>query len=260
MSALRYPSSMGTVSVSKSANVRVESLSKLYLDGKSRVEQGATVICGVSLNNKQFTSDYLGRLIREFRTHQNPLILMVTDGPARHNYAALGLRNSALVAQRRNIHRCLRRAIEGHIENGSYQGPPIAVLNWSVVRRHPEFRSQLRHLCKLAQSHSIFRQEIDAVSAPALLSLSAYHRLSNHLDKFPSENQLRKSAYYFLEECAFLLAAPALLGVPDAVYAYHRRWQIFERLLLGQFDGIERQRLSLYLPAAGRSTEVDSES
>lgn len=52
---------------------------------------------------------------------------------------------------------------------------------------------------------------------------------------------------YLLEELAFVIASPQIFNVSKTAYIYHKKWQIFEKLVNGAFDGIIREQTGFIL-------------
>tara|TARA_Y100000310_G_scaffold302122_1_gene339170 strand:- start:1134 stop:1358 length:225 start_codon:yes stop_codon:yes gene_type:complete len=61
------------------------------------------------------------------------------------------------------------------------------------------------------------------------------------------EDAIKIGVVYLLEEIAFVLASPSIFKVSKTAYIYHNRWQIYEDLVNGKYDGKARRDIGFLL-------------
>jgi len=228
----------------------------------ARREQMLIPIC---LNNGYYTRERVFNLLLFASRTSKQVSVFFTDGPAKHNYLAIGKTEREA---RRECHRHLNR-LRNHCHaalariNGDRQTNElfeVSFVDWDSIYQARAFQREYRHLLRLYQADERFREDVRQTTHEVLRKkVAPLEKL--HLQQLSMNSVVEMAVHYSLEELAFLttygtcrefkaheLADEANEGQPKPfVYVYYQRWQVFERLVEGLYDGINRQEIGFYI-------------
>lgn len=190
------------------------------------LKEKGTFIVGISPGNNYFNEGTVSKIINFIRENGCHPLFMVTDGPSFHNFRAL---NYSIESAKRNARRQGLKLKGLCIQCGAL---PKEILDWDEVYKNADFKESLRDLTELFQDSESFRY--DVLEATSLF-------LKSRIKGVISEDQKKTASNYLLEELSFLLSANQILGIESTSYLYHREWPVFEKLVNGEYDQIQRE-------------------
>lgn len=196
--------------------------------GSEVVQNGGSVIIGMSLGNGYFTEANLTRLFRFLKSQNSEIYLLVMDKPSEHNYRALGYSEGQIIQNIKRKSAKIFRALEGALEQADYPVDRFHFVSWDSIRMANAYQTARSALESQYANNETFRKDVRS-------AVSAY--LSSKLKGAAMSEEKHASAdQYLLEELAFLTCSQQLLGRNELAYLYHREWPIFELLITGKYD------------------------
>ena len=61
------------------------------------------------------------------------------------------------------------------------------------------------------------------------------------------EKNIDEAVLYLLEELSFVLSCHLIYGAEKTAYLYHKNWEIYEKIIAGEYDGKMRENFRLVL-------------
>ena len=197
-----------------------------------------SAIIGISLGNSYFTYETITNLILFCTENFQKTSVLINDLPAIHNYLALGYdKKKAMKKARLNgnrVRNLLKRVLS------DLNSDSVRILDWEKdIFSTPAFESAYSSLLSLYFKKESFFNSVRQTSLQVLLPKTK--------DGFVSQQALDEAAHYLLKELAFLQASPSILSSQTMSYVYHTAWPVYEKLIVGFFDGEIRSKLRFVL-------------
>jgi tRNA-dependent cyclodipeptide synthase len=198
--------------------------------GGSETGQKDISIVGISMLNPHFTPENIALAAADAQRHAREVCFMLPDLPAEHTLAGYGyLPDEARKSARRKF-----RTLEKHCRAamaGALSGTG-RVVRWGEFHSRPEYTAMLAHMNTLYANNAAFGEDVRGVTA-SVYAESAYPMKR---PMTPAE-QVEAGRHFLLQELAFILGSPVILGVETTEYAYHRDMPILDRLVAGGYAG-----------------------
>jgi len=183
----------------------------------------------MSCGNPYFSKKRISNLIRLLDEKFSNCIICILplDGPARHNYRALGMKDEDIPAFQRKKGNQIRNSVKSLIE-GEFP-PYIEIQDSSIEAQGEQFMASLHQLTLLFRQNGQFRESIKSATSDYLNSIRHQPKWSNYQ---PVAHSVDIATEYHLEELALFLTLP-----PDRenIVIYHRPWPILKGLIDGSF-------------------------
>lgn len=215
--------------------------SDVFQTGMSVLRRRGHVLVAICLNNGYYKRSRIEKLLQVAASLSPEVTVFFTDGPAVHNYLALGRSESYALKQTRKQYHQLRNACDETIAR-LHGLASFRFIDWASVYARTDYRTTYSELLELYNTNHRFRHEVRQATQAVL----ARHQSNRDL-----EAAVDIGILYSLEELAFLSCYDAMAlelvrptsGDPQFAYIYHLRWDILERLANGVYDGIKRPNL-----------------
>jgi len=197
-----------------------------------------TAIIGISLGNSYFTYETITNLLLFCTENFQETSVLINDIPAIHNYLALAYdKKKAMKKARLNgnpVRNLLKRVLS------DLNCDSVRILDWEKdIFSTPSFESAYSSLLSLYFKKELFFNSVRQTTLQVLLP-----KTNNGL---VSQQALDEAVHYLLKELAFLQASPTILSSQTTSYVYHDSWPIYEKLIVGFFDGEIRSKLRFVL-------------
>jgi tRNA-dependent cyclodipeptide synthase len=184
----------------------------------------STVLLGASPFNPEFTPkrlrEHLAWATQKWRVH-----VLLAGVETSYRLIDAGDEPRAAVRRVIRVTHEMRCAARRGLDESGYSDPDRHIHVWTKLAESARYR-ELRGIAMRAyQERPAFRKIVQSQLISAL-------QTSFHRD--PTQAELEHSAPYILAETPLLVDAPAILGVPDVMFVYHRGVDICHAL----FDGI----------------------
>lgn len=208
----------------------------VFRTGLRVLMRGGTVLLAICLNNGYYKRPRIEKLIQAAIGLSPRVTIFFTDGPAKHNYMALGRTKQYALRQTRKQHHQLMNACRAAIEWIRATKPDVSIdfIDWADVYAREDYRQTFSALQALYEGSAEFRIDIREAT---------HEVLSRSRSEENAKTIIDVGVLYSLEELAFLLVFENMVGEKSGVrsedfaYLYYLRWEIFERLVNGQYDG-----------------------
>lgn len=244
----------------------IDAVSPLFVRGNQMIMRRERMLLPICLNNGYYTREQVSNLLHFASRNSKQVSIFFTDGPARHNYLAIGKTEKEA---RRECHRHLNRlrnhchAAIAKVNADSELSTPFSVtfIDWKTIYTSSLFQNEYHRLLTLYQQNECFRDDVRLTTHEVLRKKVAvpFHELC--LQKFRMNSIVNIAVHYSLEELAFLMTyakyedfqaftpAENSDGAPlrPFVYVYYQRWHVFERLAEGFYDRITHPEIGFYL-------------
>lgn len=206
--------------------------------GLAIVQSKGAALIWMSAGNSYFKEDVVQRLLERCSSIFSAVYVMAPEAPAEHTYRGMGY--DAREARRKaqlNANLLMNRARRAH---EALHRENIFLMDWSDdIERHPEYLSSLREIEELYDSSEAFRSDALRTTMQVIAK-----RLKPGAS---AEEGAKVAVKYLLEEFAFICASTRIFGVERIAYVYHRDWEIFRKLVAGEYDGKLRSHLGFVI-------------
>jgi tRNA-dependent cyclodipeptide synthase len=187
------------------------------------------LILPMSCGNPYFSKKRISNLICVLDEKFSDCIIRILplDGPARHNYRALGMKDEDIAAYQRKKGNQIRNSVKAAIK-AEFQ-PLIEIQDSSIEAQGDGFMANLHRLILLFGQNGQFRESIKLATCDYLNSIRHQPKWSNYQAVADSVDVATE---YHIEELALFLTLP-----PDRenIVIYHRPWPILKGLIDGSF-------------------------
>lgn len=197
------------------------------------------VLLAICLNNGYYKRSRIRRLIQATVALSPRVTIFFTDGPAKHNYLALGRSAQYATNQTRKQRNQLMNSCLEAITVIRETNPEVNVgfINWADIYSHMSYKSTYVYLMRLYEQCKRFYDEVRQSTRDVLMR-----------DRRGEDEEaiVDVGVQYSIEELAFLLAYEHMVGEArglaseEFVYLYYLRWEILENLVNGAYDGVVR--------------------
>jgi tRNA-dependent cyclodipeptide synthase len=244
----------------------IDGAGPLFARGNRMIMERERMLLPICLNNSYYTREQVFSLLHFASQNSKQVSVFFTDGPARHNYLAIGKTEKEA---RRECQRHLNRlrnhchAAIARINAGNEISEPFLVtfIDWESIYSSGLFQNEYHRLLSVYQQNECFREDVRRTTHEVLRKKVAVPIQKLCLQQFNMNSIVDIAVHYSLEELAFLMTyaksveseafASAEKSAADPpipfVYVYYQRWPVFERLTEGFYDRITRPEIGFYL-------------
>ncbi|MES2225770.1 MAG: tRNA-dependent cyclodipeptide synthase [Patescibacteria group bacterium] len=208
---------------------------------------GKDVLLAMCLNNGYYHRENIYRMLRFALTFSNRMQIFTTDGPAKHNYEALGKVKSKIpaitrLARNRLRNQCMDALGRINAELPQDEQRSITFMEWEHIYADQAYVDSYKYLKDLYSMSTEFRTDINDTSEQVLLNRIGIEKEVKAVLSIGIE--------YVIEELAFILAyrslGPASKPIRDHghegfSYLYYEPWPVFEKLIRGEYDGMAKE-------------------
>jgi len=193
----------------------------------------------MSAGNPYFTEERIVKMLHFALERFARVIIMAPDKPAEHNFKALGYPdNQAKRKARLNANLLQNRTKRVVSLFPSELKNKVIVVEWAdEVIPNAKYQEKYEEILDLYNTNASFRKEARETTKSVIAKKSA--------DDI--EKALDEAVQYLIEELAFVLASPDMYKVKRVFYLYHMTWPIYQRLIEGKYDGVQRNNLGFLL-------------
>ena len=222
----------------------------------------------ICLNNGYYTREKVFQLLLFASRASRQVSIFFTDGPARHNYLAIG--KTAKEAERecrRHLNRlrnhCVAAVDKINIDRQTAAVFEVYFNDWNSIYGDSFYQLESRRLLRLYQRDDRFRSDVRRTTQEVLKKKVAVPADSFQSNELELESVVDRAIHYSLEELAFLLTYSKRLDHLEAlkapynqmrngtrasfVYVYNQRWPVFENLVDGAYDGNEHREIGFHI-------------
>jgi tRNA-dependent cyclodipeptide synthase len=244
----------------------IDGVGPLFVRGNRMIIRRERMLLPICLNNGYYTREQVFKLLLFASQNSKQVSVFFTDGPARHNYRAIGKTEEEA---RRECHRHLNRlrnhchAAIAKINAGNEISEHFLVtfIDWKSIYTSCLFQNEYHRLLTLYQQNECFREDVRRTTHEVLRKKVAVPLHELCLQQFRMNSIVDIAVHYSLEELAFLMTY-AKYGdfgaftsaeksdeapLKPFVYVYYQRWHVFERLAEGFYDRITHPEIGFYL-------------
>jgi cyclo(L-tyrosyl-L-tyrosyl) synthase len=192
--------------------------------GTEVLDERQTIILGVSINNSYFKKGNLERLITWASSKAKNVIVMIPDKPSVYTMVACGYEHDKAEREARLKANSLENKVieivaEHWIKN-------VSVIRWNKLVGNPRYLESLVQMKHEYDTDLCFRHATRQMTAEVI---------TNGTSAAASKDQVDTGVCFLLEELAFILNAPAILGEEKVAYVYHKPIKILKDLLAGEY-------------------------
>jgi tRNA-dependent cyclodipeptide synthase len=201
------------------------------------------LLLAMCLNNGYYNRENIYRMLKFALAFSDRVQIFATDGPAKHNYEALGKAKEKIPAITRLARNRLHNQCGDALERINATLPPekqrsITFMEWEEIYKDPKYQESYRALKDLYVQGGEFHKDINDTSERVLLNRIAIEK--------EVEAVLSIGIEYVIEELAFILAYRSLDATSKPIgdhgnngfsYFYYEPWPVFEKLVNGDYDG-----------------------
>lgn len=210
----------------------------IFQRGLDVLLQHGHLLVAICLNNGYYKRERIKKILEVAAALSKQVTIFFTDGPTKHNYLALGRSLEKTEQQVRKQRHQLRNACDAAIQFIS-RSVHFNFVDWDDVYDREDYKLAYRELLNLYENNTRFRIDVRAATKDVLF------RSKDHID---IEKVVDIGIHYTIEELAFLMIFGRLAAELDHTttseinfgYIYHLRWEIFEDLVNGRYDGMIR--------------------
>lgn len=211
-------------------------------NGLKYLSDNSDLLLAMCLNNGYYNRENIYRMLKFALSFSNCVQIFITDGPAKHNYLALGKEKDKIPAVTRLARNRLRNQCnEGlrriNVELPESERRAVTFMEWEDIYKDQTYQDSYKALKDLYAANSEFKKDIDDSSEKVLLNRIGIEK--------EVEAVLSIGIEYVVEELAFILAYSKLEAATKPVsdhgnqgfsYFYYENWPVFEKLANGIYD------------------------
>lgn len=230
-------------------DVRLEADSAILKNGLEYLEDNRDLLLAICLNNGYYKRENIYRMLKFALNFSKRVQIFTTDGPAKHNYLALGKSEVEAIRETRlNKNRLqnlcaigLERINANLPENARYT---VTYMKWEDIYKDKAYLDSYALIRKLYANNAHFKNDIEETSRQVLLNRIGIES--------QVESVLSVGIEYIFEELAFILAYSSLgagtkpisdHGTNGFNYIYYESWPVFEKLVNGEYDNQPREKI-----------------
>ncbi len=225
-----------------SMNVRLDLRGKIFENGANYLETRKDLLLAMCLNNGYYKRENVYRMLKFGLAFSDRVQIFTTDGPARHNYRALGRPENEIIRDTRLARNRLRnQCVEGlkriNDELASDKQRLVSFLDWEDIYGDMSYKDSYATLKDLFGTNSDFRADVEKTSKKVLLNRMGIKR--------DIDAAVSTATEYVLEELAFILSYHSLNSKTKPIadhgqssfnYIYYEPWSVFENLVNGTYN------------------------
>lgn len=202
------------------------------------VERGYALVW-MSAGNSYFKEDVIKRILEFTSSNFSKTIVMAPDEPAEHTFKALGYEGNEIKRKARLNANLLQNRAKRIISTLNDK-EKFKVTEWiDEVIPNILYQEKLREIFKIYNTNEQFRNDAHETSLKVV---------NGKMKEDININEaVKEGVNYLLKELAFVLASPKIYNTQRITYIYHHDWPIFQKLIIGFYDGLKREDLSFLI-------------
>ena len=208
-----------------------------FENGYEIVRDGGLAIVGMSPGNSYFKKNQIDNLLKYCSTIFSSVRILIPSKPAEHNYLAMGYKQKKAERKARLKGNTLinhsRRTLNEILGD-------VKLFDWNDEFISNKFYQREFNKFKMWYADNVLFRTVVRETTKEVLK-----------DKLKPwvniDSAVNEGVYYLLNELAFLSASPKIFGVRRVTYVYHKKWEVYEQLIEGRFDGQKRSDLGLVI-------------
>jgi tRNA-dependent cyclodipeptide synthase len=186
--------------------------------------------------------------------------VMIPDVPDINNYLAYGYSENTAQRNAQRDSGALKSNIRDICDGRGYSysdtghsSAQVRIIDWAKdVELHPAYKEKRDAIGALYDNNAAFRQAAWETTQRALETRIAHNsEAKKRIQKTGIDKAVDKAVGYVLSEIAFLEAVPVIFNGCRVEYAYHRNWEIFEKLINGRYGNERPENLGFRLIKRG---------
>ena len=194
-------------------------------------------VIGMSPGNSYFKDGEVRHLLKSVVEMYGKTNVLIPDVPAISTYIALGYpENRARRDKAIPQGNALKNRTDRIRKELGYTTDQVHIVNWeSDIEDNAAYQAKYAAIKSLYETSQKFQEAADETTKQVLI----------HSDRdIPDVNVATNIAvHYLLSEFAFLEFAPEYFNEKSVSYVYHKNWPIYEKYIVGEYDGINRPYL-----------------
>jgi len=188
----------------------------------------------MSGGNSHFDEKTIGRLLRFADKNFSRTVIFSPTGPAEHNFRALGYNEKDARRKAKLNSNLLKNRAKRQLKNIRNQDK-FFFADWrNEIANNPEYKRKYDEIKKLYNNNAKFRED-------------ARNTTKRSIDGKNPEKNIDEAVLYLLEELSFVLSCHLIYGAEKTAYLYHKNWEIYEKIIAGEYDGKMRENFRLVL-------------
>jgi len=189
-------------------------------------------IVGMSIGNSYFKAEAINNLVEFAESNFKKTYFFMPYEPTVHTFKAIGYNQTK--AERKA--RLGSNALANHTIKAIDSRDNLIIVDWfNDVNSQEVYKKSLKHIYSLYSNSSDFKKDADETTKRVLEGkIKEWINIDDWVEIWVN---------YLLEELAFLLVSPRLFDALEIVYIYHRRFEIFEKLINWKYDGNKKKNI-----------------
>ncbi|MEQ1500123.1 MAG: tRNA-dependent cyclodipeptide synthase [Parcubacteria group bacterium] len=194
-------------------------------------------VIGMSPGNSYFKEDVVRELLKKVVEKFGRTTILIADVPAISTYMAFGYpKNRAWRDKALPQGNNLRNKVQKAMNELGYTTEQVSIINWKdEIENNLEYKKEYQKIFSLYKENEVFQKSVDDTTQEVL------ENSDKEIDDLSSA--IRVAAHYLLSEIGFMEFSPKFLNSKKIIYIYHKEWPIYEKYILGVFDGQKREYL-----------------
>ena len=234
-------------------DVRMEANSTILKNGLKYMEDNQDLLLAICLNNGYYKRENIYRMLKFALNLSKRVQIFTTDGPAKHNYLALGKSEVEAIRETRlNKNRLqnlcaigLERINATLPENARYT---LTYMKWEDIYIDKAYLDSYAQIKELYANSAEFKKDIQETSRQVLLNRIGIQS--------QVESVLSVGIEYIFEELAFILSYSSLGAGTKPIsdhgkngfnYIYYESWPVFEKLVNGEYDNQPKEEIGFVI-------------
>ncbi len=196
-----------------------------FVTGYEIVQTRGLAVLGISLGNSYFSKNKIQGLMQYCATTFSQTRVLIPARIMIYTYLAQGYPKREAEIKARLKGNALRNSCKGIDQMVELN---VRVLEWErEIAKHNAYLLEELKIETLYRNNAQFRSHIRQTTASVLESTVQ--------SEVNIDDAVELGIYFLLKELAFLSASPKIFGVENVAYVYHKRWDIYERFVNGDF-------------------------
>jgi tRNA-dependent cyclodipeptide synthase len=187
-------------------------------------------IIWMSAGNSYFREQVIYRTLVFASERFHDIIILSPDKSAEHTFLALGYEKS--IARKKahlNANLLINRAGRAVAQLKTQKPETNFILpDWDGIEATDAYKSCHDKIKELYNEDNEFRKDARSATESVLAAKTK--------TKLNLQSAVDIGVQYLLEELAFVMAAPELYGLKSVTYLYHKKWEIYEKLISGRYS------------------------
>ena len=213
---------------------------QILKNGLEYLDNQTDLLLAMCLNNGYYNRENIYRMLKFALNFSNRVQIFTTDGPAKHNYEALGKEKNKIPTITRLARNRLRNQCNDalHRINAGGHQYSITFMEWEYIYNDQAYIDSYKALKDIYTTNFEFHKDINDTSKRVLLNRIGIEK--------EVESVLSIGIEYVIEELALILAYRSVgtsskpvgdHGVKGFSYFYYESWPVFEKLVNGDYNG-----------------------